>query len=159
MQRETQKIDVMMFRITSGKVPDEMIRRRQLTVPVPIRLITDKGQYRNPTYFWHSYNIDRMYMAGIPVKWKRVDAVSDQDIHQKSVVLYGRGMTVFGSSNWTSSSSDTQREHNYFTLKMWFVDWFKSSSSASGTTRKRTVRRHSRSICISTTSPGGQSRR
>jgi hypothetical protein len=34
-------------------------------------------------------------------------------------------MAVLGSSNWTSSSSDTQREHNYFTNKTWFVDWFK----------------------------------
>ena len=33
-------------------------------------------------------------------------------------------MTVFGSSNWTASSSDSQREHNYFTLKPWFVQWF-----------------------------------
>ena len=124
MKLETQQIDVVMFRITSGKVPDEMIKRRLANVP--IRLITDKGQYRNETYFWHSYNIDRMYMAGIPVKWKRVDSVTDQDVHQKSVVLYGRDMAVFGSSNWTSSSSDTQREHNYFTPKTWFVDWFKT---------------------------------
>ena len=45
-------------------------------------------------------------------------------MHQKSVVLHGRDIAVFGSSNWTGSSSDTQREHNYFTRKTWFVDWF-----------------------------------
>ena len=122
MRLETQQIDVAMFRITSGKVPDEMIRRRQ--AGVPIRLITDQDQYRNTTYFWHSYNIDRMYMAGITVKWKRDDSLTDQDMHQKSVVLYGRDMVVFGSSNWTTSSSDTQREHNYFTTKTGLVDWF-----------------------------------
>jgi len=33
-------------------------------------------------------------------------------------------MAIFGSSNWTASSSDTQREHNYFTRKPWIVDWF-----------------------------------
>ena len=64
----------------------------------------------NTTYFWHSYNIDRMIAAGIPVKWK--DDTWNQDMHQKSVVLKGRGMAIFGSSNWTSSSSDIQREHN-----------------------------------------------
>ena len=63
-----------------------------------------------------------MYMAGIAVKWK--DNGSDQDMHQKSVVLHGSDMTIFGSSNWTASSSDSQREHNYFTLKPWFVEWF-----------------------------------
>jgi hypothetical protein len=122
MRNETQQIDVVMFRITSGKVPDEMIHRVQAGVPV--RLITDRRQYRNTTYFWHSYNIDRMYMAGIPVKWK--DNGTDQDVHQKSVVLHGVDMAIFGSSNWTASSSDTQREHNYFTHKTWFVDWFKA---------------------------------
>jgi phosphatidylserine/phosphatidylglycerophosphate/cardiolipin synthase-like enzyme len=120
MRQETQQIDVVMFRITSGKVPDEMIRRAQLGVP--IRLITDQRQYRNPTYFWHSYNIDRMFVAGIPIKWK--EDTTDQDVHQKSVVLHGQDMAIFGSSNWTTSSSDTQREHNYFTRKPWFVDWF-----------------------------------
>jgi phosphatidylserine/phosphatidylglycerophosphate/cardiolipin synthase-like enzyme len=120
MRNETQQIDVAMFRITSGKVPDEMIRRVQAGVPV--RLITDRRQYRNTTYFWHSYNVDRMYMTGIPIKWK--DSGTDQDMHQKSVVLHGVDMAIFGSSNWTASSSDTQREHNYFTRKTWFVDWF-----------------------------------
>ena len=118
MRQETQGIDAMMFRITSNKVPDELIRRVQAGVPV--RLITDRGQYRNTTYFWHSYNIDRMYVAGIPIKWKED---TDQDMHEKAVILHGRDMAVFGSSNWTASSSDTQREHNYFTSKTWFVDW------------------------------------
>jgi phosphatidylserine/phosphatidylglycerophosphate/cardiolipin synthase-like enzyme len=120
LRQETQRIDVAMFRITSGKVPDELIRRWQAGVPV--RVITDRRQYRNTAYFWHSYNIDRMFAAGIPIKWKM--DTTDQDMHQKSIVLYGRDMAVFGSSNWTSSSSDIQREHNYFTTKAWFVDWF-----------------------------------
>ena len=120
MRLESQAIDVVMFRITSAKVPDELISRAQ--AGVPIRLITDRRQYRNRTYFWHSYNIDRMFAAGIPIKWK-IDS-TDQDMHQKSVVLHGRNMAVFGSSNWTGSSSDTQREHNYFTSKGWFVAWF-----------------------------------
>ena len=118
LRQETQAIDAMMFRITSGKVPDELIRRRQAGIPV--RLITDRRQYRNTAYFWHAYNIDRLYMAGIPIKWREG---TDQDMHEKAVILHGRDMAVFGSSNWTASSSDSQREHNYFTTKPWFVDW------------------------------------
>ena len=121
MKNETVGIDAVMFRITSAKVPDAMIKRVQAGVPV--RLITDRRQYRNETYFWHSYNVDRMYMAGIPITWK--DSGTDQDMHQKSVVLHGLGRAIFGSSNWTSSSSDTQREHNYFTDKLWFFDWLR----------------------------------
>ena len=45
-------------------------------------------------------------------------------MHQKSLVLHGRQLAIFGSSNWTSSSSDTQREHNYFAKKPWIFDWF-----------------------------------
>jgi hypothetical protein len=61
-------------------------------------------------------------MAGVEVMWK--DDASGQDMHQKSLVLHGKQMTIFGSSNWTASSSDSQREHNYFTLKEYFYDWF-----------------------------------
>jgi phosphatidylserine/phosphatidylglycerophosphate/cardiolipin synthase-like enzyme len=118
LRQETHRIDAMMFRITSAKVPDELIRRRQAGVPV--YLITDRRQYRNPAYFWHAYNVDRMFAAGIPIKWREG---TDQDMHEKAVILYSSNMAVFGSSNWTASSSDTQREHNYFTTKSWFVDW------------------------------------
>ncbi len=59
VQTGDSAVDAVMFRITSGKIPDELIRRHQAGVPV--RLITDQGQYRNPTYFWDSYNVDRMH--------------------------------------------------------------------------------------------------
>ena len=120
-------IDAVMFRITSGKIPDALIARKRAGVPV--RLITDPRQYRNTTYFWHSYNVDRMYAEGIAIKW-RDKTLTDQDMHQKSIILHTRGaspaapMVVFGSSNWTSSSNSGQREHNYFTRKAWMVDWF-----------------------------------
>jgi phosphatidylserine/phosphatidylglycerophosphate/cardiolipin synthase-like enzyme len=120
LQLETQGVDAIMFRITSGVIPDRLIALHQAGVPV--RLITDMGQYRNPTYFWHSYNIDRMHAAGIPIKLR--NNPGDEAMHQKSAILHGRGMTVYGSSNWTASSSDSQREHNYFTTKPFFLQWF-----------------------------------
>ena len=46
--------------------------------------------------------------------------------HQKSVSLYGQGMTIFGSSNWGWQSYNYQEEHNYFTTKTWFFQWFVS---------------------------------
>jgi len=125
---ENEGIDAVIFRITSGMIPDALIARR--SAGVPVRLITEERQYRNTSYFWDSYNIDRMYMAGIQIKIK--DNVTEQDMHQKSMILHSRGlatsgagpMAVFGSSNWTSSSAARQREHNYFTRKPWMVDWF-----------------------------------
>src|SRR5205823_2319891 len=121
------KIDVVMFRITSSKIPDALIARAQ--AGVPIRLINEEQQYRSTHYFWDSYNVDRMYMAGIDIKFK--NNITDQDVHQKSIILYTRAlsttpkpMVVFGSSNWTSASAGSQEEHNYFTTQPWMVSWF-----------------------------------
>ena len=35
-------------------------------------------------------------------------------------------MTIFGSSNWTSPSSDSQREHNMFTTRPWIYTWLEA---------------------------------
>jgi phosphatidylserine/phosphatidylglycerophosphate/cardiolipin synthase-like enzyme len=130
VKTENLKIDAIMFRITSAKLPDALMARFQAGVPV--RLITEEQQYRSIAKFWDAYNVDRMYAAGIPIKVK--DNTTDQDVHQKSIVLYSRGlstdplkripMVVFGSSNWTTSSAAEQQEHNYFTTKSWMVDFF-----------------------------------
>jgi hypothetical protein len=120
-------IDAIIFRITSAKIPDALIARVQAGVPV--RLINEKRQYRSTRYFWDAYNIDRLYKAGVRIKMK--DNFTDQDMHQKSIILHSRGravtpspMVVFGSSNWTSASAGRQEEHNYFTTEPWMVDWF-----------------------------------
>jgi phosphatidylserine/phosphatidylglycerophosphate/cardiolipin synthase-like enzyme len=115
---ETQKIDVIMFRITDSRHPDAMIAAKNRGVPV--RLITEPDQYRNPDYVWHSYNVDRMYMAGIPIKQTKHLGLN----HQKTTILYGQTMSIFGSSNWTGASSSAQQEHNYFTKKSWIFNWF-----------------------------------
>jgi hypothetical protein len=59
-------------------------------------------------------------MAGVQIKMRKHLGLN----HQKSVLLYGKGMTIFGSSNWTGPSSNSQLEHNYFTTKSWFFQWF-----------------------------------
>jgi hypothetical protein len=120
-------IDAIIFRITSAKIPDALIARVQAGIPV--RLINEERQYRSTKYFWDAYNIDRMYKAGVQIKMK--DNFTDQDMHQKSIILHTRGrsatpspMVVFGSSNWTSASAAGQEEHNYFTTEPWMVEWF-----------------------------------
>lgn len=110
---EQQKIDVMMFRVTDENHTVGMIKAMERNVPV--RLITDKGEYRNTARLWHSYNIDKMWKAGAQV---RVDAHQGIN-HAKLVLLKGQGMSIFGSSNWTSPSTDSQREHNMFTTRPW----------------------------------------
>jgi phosphatidylserine/phosphatidylglycerophosphate/cardiolipin synthase-like enzyme len=115
---ETQQIDVQMYRITDRRHSDAMIAA--FTRHVPVRLYTDTFEYRNVNRLWHSWNVDRMWLAGIPIKVPAHHGIN----HQKTVLLYAQGMTIFGSSNWTSASASSQAEHNYFTRKPWFFQWF-----------------------------------
>ncbi|HEX3703078.1 MAG TPA: phospholipase D-like domain-containing protein [Vicinamibacterales bacterium] len=120
---ETQKIDVDMFRITDQRHTNAIISAFS-TRHVPVRMIVDPGEYRNSSRLWDAWNVDRLYAVGIPMRL----TVHQGENHGKLVLLYGQGMTIFGSSNWTSPSANSQHEHNYFTLKTnifsWFVDQF-----------------------------------
>lgn len=115
---ENQKIDVIIYRVTEEIHANEMIAAVKRGVPV--RLMHEPAQYRSEQYLWDSYNIDRMYMGGVQIKMRKHLGLN----HEKATILYGQGMTVFGSSNWTSASSNSQLEHNYFTKKSWIFDWF-----------------------------------
>jgi PLD-like domain len=117
---ETQRIDVQMYRITDRRHSDAMIAA--VNRHVAVRLYTDINEYRNPERLWHAWNVDRMWLAGIPIKVPAHQGIN----HQKTVLAYSQGLTIFGSSNWTSPSDDWQAEHNYFTKKTYFFDWFKA---------------------------------
>ena len=118
LNAEAQKIDVIMYRITNSGYTDATIAAVKRGVPV--RLIHEPEEYRNPARQWDSWNVDRLYMAGVQIRMRKHLGLN----HQKSVILYGRGVTIFGSSNWTGPSSNSQLEHNYFTTKTWFFNWF-----------------------------------
>ena len=92
-------------------------------------------------------------MAGVQIKMRKHIGLN----HQKSVVLYGKGMTIFGSSNWTGPSSNSQDGHNYFTTKKWFFDWFVSqferkwNSSTENVPLFRSARKNRSTSCPRTT--------
>ena len=92
---ERQRIDVLMFRITDEAHTDAMIQA--VGRGVPVRLITDETEYRNPARLWDSYNVDKMYSAGVQVRLDGHQGIN----HEKAVILRGTGMSIFGSSNWT----------------------------------------------------------
>ncbi|HEY2907429.1 MAG TPA: phospholipase D-like domain-containing protein [Vicinamibacterales bacterium] len=117
---ETSKIDVMMFRITDQRHTNAIIAAKERGVP--IRMIVDPGEYRNRDRIWDAWNVDRLYAAGIPI---RITTHQGED-HGKLVLLYGQGMTIFGSSNWTTPSANSQHEHNYFTTKTNIFAWFET---------------------------------
>lgn len=117
---EKTAIDVIMYRITDRAHTDAIIQAVQRGVRV--RLITEQAEYRDPTRLWHSWNVDRLYMAGVEIRHRAHDGLN----HQKSVLLGSQGLTIFGSSNWTSPSNQSQEEHNEFTTKAWVFKWFQN---------------------------------
>jgi len=120
MAAEKVKLDIDMFRITNQQIADAAIKA--FNRGIPIRMIVDSSEYRNPARAWDSFNIDRMFMAGVPLK---TTAHLGQN-HEKSLILYGQGMSIWGSSNWTWPSFNYQQEHNYFTKKPLFFQWFQN---------------------------------
>ena len=95
-----------------------------------MRVLTDDKEYRFPSRQWVSYNMDKLYAAGVPIRVRGHDGLN----HQKLVLFYANTpasgpvapLSVFGSSNWTTPSANQQQEHNYFTLKPWIFDFFEA---------------------------------
>lgn len=116
--QENQKIDAIMYRITDRRHTDAIINA--VNRGIPVRLISEPMQYRDPNRPWHSWNVDRLYMAGVRIKHRKHAGLN----HQKTVILYGQQLAINGSSNWTSPSSDDQEEHNLFTKEPWMYQWF-----------------------------------
>jgi len=110
-----------MFRITDKRHTDALIAAKARGVPV--RLITEPDQYRDPVRQWHSWNVDRMYMAGIQIR-HRAHIGGENAMHEKVTLLRSQATTVFGSSNWTGPSANSQLEHNIFTKKPLLYDFF-----------------------------------
>ena len=120
---ENRQIDLTMYRLTDPRICDALLRA--VARGVQVRLLAEPNEYRfdatrTGAEFTGPYNVDRLFMAGVQIKMRKHLGLT----HQKSLVLYGRGLTIFGSSNWSWQSFNYQEEHNYFTTKPWFFQWF-----------------------------------
>jgi phosphatidylserine/phosphatidylglycerophosphate/cardiolipin synthase-like enzyme len=122
---ETQGVDAVMYRITDVRHVVTMIQARLRGVTV--RLISEPDSYRpSPTladrdwYMWHAPMIDLMYRYGVQIRHRAHAGVT----HQKSAVLRGLGMTIFGSSNWDHRDIDAHEQHNMFTTDPAIFGWF-----------------------------------
>jgi len=122
MDLENVGIDAIVFRVMEDRAADAVIRA--LGRGVPVRLISEPQEYRNPKRIPDAKEIDRMYMAGVPIKMRQHEGLT----HEALILLRGLGETVFGSANWTLSSAVYQDEHNIFVNpafgKPWFFQWF-----------------------------------
>jgi phosphatidylserine/phosphatidylglycerophosphate/cardiolipin synthase-like enzyme len=116
---ERTGIDAIMYRITDRAHTDAIIEA--VNRGVRVRVITEQLEYRNANRLWDAWNVDRLWMAGVQVRQRAHLGL----MHQKSVILHGQAMTIFGSSNWTTPSNQAQEEHNIFTTRAWMYQWFR----------------------------------
>lgn len=122
---ETQKIDVIIYRMTDERVPNALVNA--VNRGIPVRIITEPMQYRDGTNRAHAYHLDRLYALGQQTSRVQIKHRKHLDFnHQKSTILYSQRMAVFGSSNFSPASANYQQEHNYFSpqTKIWMFDWF-----------------------------------
>jgi regulation of enolase protein 1 (concanavalin A-like superfamily) len=128
---ETQRVDAIIYRITDRAHTDALIENVQRGIP--LRLITEPNQYRDETRLWHAWNVDRLYIAGLqnPINGQPGIQIRHRHhaglTHEKLSLMIGQGMTIFGSSNWTSPSTEYQLEHNLFTTDPVFFAWARNS--------------------------------
>jgi phosphatidylserine/phosphatidylglycerophosphate/cardiolipin synthase-like enzyme len=115
---EGAKLDVMMYRIADDRALNSMIGAHKRGVP--IRLIVDSFEYRDTARYQIALYVDKLYMAGIPMRVTVHQGLN----HGKLALLYGQGMSVFGSGNWTKPSANLQHEENYFTKNPAIFNWF-----------------------------------
>ena len=124
---ENTRIDAIIYRITDRAHTDTLIENVQRGVGM--RLITEPFQYRDESRLWHSWNVDRLYKAGLqnPINGQPGIQIRHREHiglnHEKLSIMIGQGISVIGSSNWTSASSEYQLEHNLFTHDPAFYAW------------------------------------
>jgi hypothetical protein len=120
--RETRGIDAIVFRAYDDRETNALVAA--VARGVPVRLITEPTEYRNPLRVFDSEHFDRMYVGGAQIKIRNHLGLT----HEGSIVLRGLGEVIFGSSNWTPSAAINSDEHNFFYTpsfnKPWFFDWF-----------------------------------
>ena len=128
LNAENTRVDVMMYRIDDDRATGAMLNAHNRGVP--IRLIVDPDMYRDPTRHTIADDFDRLWAAGIPMKITVHQGIN----HGKLTLLHGQRMTIFGSSNWTKPSANSQHENNWFTTQAFIFDYFLQFFSGAGTT-------------------------
>jgi hypothetical protein len=122
MDLEKVGVDAIVFRVMEDRAADAVIRA--VGRGVPVRLISEPQEYRNPKRIPDAKEIERMYMGGAQIRMRQHQGLT----HEGLILLRGLGETVFGSANWTLASAVDQDEHNIFVNpafgKSWFFQWF-----------------------------------
>ncbi len=104
--RETVRVDLVTYRLTTSDITDALIAKARQGVPV--RVIIEPEQYTSrvwPEYWLTHANIDRLWAAGIPIRQRAHQGLT----HMKMLVT--SNVATNASSNF---STNWQRDHNLF---------------------------------------------
>ena len=110
MDRETVGLDVNTLRLDSQALTDALIRRHR--AGLPIRINTEWDEYRSASRPNVSLMLDRLYAAGVPIKWR----AHSGNNHEKVAIFHGQRVVARGSSNFSPGSDrgNTNIEINFF---------------------------------------------
>jgi len=86
---------------------------------VPVRLIIENDQYRDPNYVWEAWNVDRLVRRG------HSDALARprRPEHERWCCCTAEH-EIFGSSNWTTRRPNSQAEHKLLHDENAIFQWF-----------------------------------
>ncbi|MGE3518957.1 MAG: phospholipase D-like domain-containing protein [Vicinamibacterales bacterium] len=103
---ETTAVDFVIYRLTVDNITQALLAKH--AEGVPIRLIVEPNEYLNRKWpeFWITHaNVDKLWAAGIPVKWRQHEGLT----HMKTLIT--SSTATIASSNFAAA---WQRDHNYF---------------------------------------------
>jgi hypothetical protein len=106
INKETQGVDIVLYRLSVPNITDALIGR--VNAGVPVRAIVEPTQYRQssfPEYWLTGARVDQLWVAGVQIKERLHAGLT----HMKVLITSEIGMQ--GSSNFTKN---WQRDHNYF---------------------------------------------
>jgi hypothetical protein len=106
INREPTEIDFVIYRLTVDNITDALLSK--FRSGVPMKLIIEPNEYLNRKWpeFWLTHaNIDKLWAAGIPIKWRTHDGLT----HMKTIVT--STYVTNASSNYAAA---WQRDDDYF---------------------------------------------
>jgi phosphatidylserine/phosphatidylglycerophosphate/cardiolipin synthase-like enzyme/regulation of enolase protein 1 (concanavalin A-like superfamily) len=106
INNEQTAVDFVIYRLTVDNITEALLAKHRAGVPV--RLIIEPNEYLNRKWpeFWITHaNIDKLWAAGIPIKWRVHDGLT----HMKTLIT--STIATVASANFAAA---WQRDHNYF---------------------------------------------
>jgi phospholipase C len=103
---ESRRVDIVVYRLEVDNITNAILAK--FAQGVPIRVIVDAAQYTKTTYpeYWLTHaNIERLWVAGVPIRQGNHDGVT----HMKTLIT--SSVATNASSNF---GPNWQRDHNYF---------------------------------------------